>query len=401
MTRRIFDIMIKDLSQLLRERNTFLFLLIMPVAFTLMLGFAFGGFGSGDSDSRLPVGLLDQDGHPLGKKLHDLLANSEVIRLVENPFLNAADLEIQVMDEDLAGAIIIPSGYGKTMLHGKAARLVLFAETSTPVGTTVQNAALTASMHLDNAVRTAIILERLTPEHAQFDYAVDEALEAWEDPPIKITETTSSAIDQEELGVQAFTHTSPGMMLQFAIAGLMTAAQILVNERKTRSLQRMLTTATLPYQILVGHYLAIVILIFGQFVLLISFGQLILRVNYVRSPVAILAVVLCAALCIGAVGLLIGTLAKNEDQAVTFSLIPMFLFAGLGGAWMPLEATGPVFQTIGHVSPIAWAMDGIKNITVRGLGLESVIIPSLALLGYAALFFGLAVWRFRAINEKL
>jgi ABC-2 type transport system permease protein len=79
----------------------------------------------------------------------------------------------------------------------------------------------------------------------------------------------------------------------------------------------------------------------------------------------------------------------------------MFLFAGLGGAWMPLEATGPVFQTIGHVSPIAWAMDGIKNITVRGLGMEAVILPCLALLMYAALFFGLAVLRFRAINEQL
>jgi ABC-2 type transport system permease protein len=50
---------------------------------------------------------------------------------------------------------------------------------------------------------------------------------------------------------------------------------------------------------------------------------------------------------------------------------------------------------VGHLSPLAWAMDGFKNITIRGLGIESVLIPCAALLGYGALFFGLAIWRFR------
>ena len=40
---RIFDITLKDLMQILRNRMTFLFLLIMPVAFTLLFGLAFGG----------------------------------------------------------------------------------------------------------------------------------------------------------------------------------------------------------------------------------------------------------------------------------------------------------------------------------------------------------------------
>jgi len=77
----------------------------------------------------------------------------------------------------------------------------------------------------------------------------------------------------------------------------------------------------------------------------------------------------------------------------------MFVFAGLGGAWVPLEITGAAFQTIGHASPIAWAMDGFKNIIVRGFGFESVLLPAGALLGYAVLLFALAVWRANA-EEK-
>jgi len=40
-------------------------------------------------------------------------------------------------------------------------------------------------------------------------------------------------------------------------------------------------------------------------------------------------------------------------------------------------------------------MDGFQNIILRGLGLDSVLLPAGILLVYAVVFFGLAVWRFR------
>ena len=58
---RIFDITLKDLTQILRDRKTFLFLLIMPIAFTILFGLAFGGSGKPQPITRLPVGYLDQD----------------------------------------------------------------------------------------------------------------------------------------------------------------------------------------------------------------------------------------------------------------------------------------------------------------------------------------------------
>ena len=90
---RIFDIVAKDLVQLLRDRSTFLFLLIMPLGFTLMFGFAFGGFSRGASDPRLPVGYLDQDDSRISRQLRGLLNDSDVIRLEENTWLTPTDLE--------------------------------------------------------------------------------------------------------------------------------------------------------------------------------------------------------------------------------------------------------------------------------------------------------------------
>ena len=195
-------------------------------------------------------------------------------------------------------------------------------------------------------------------------------------------------------------HTAPGMMLQFAIAGLLTAAQVIVSERKSRTLQRLLTTATHRIHIVLGHYLAIFLLIFTQFTILITFGQLALKIDYLRVPSATLLVAFSAALCISAMGLLIGILARSEEQALIFSLVPMFVFSGLGGAWVPLEVTGATFRAIGHLSPVAWALDGFENIVARGLGIGSVLLPAAALLGYAVLFFSLAVWRLNVSEEK-
>jgi ABC-2 type transport system permease protein len=97
-------------------------------------------------------------------------------------------------------------------------------------------------------------------------------------------------------------------------------------------------------------------------------------------------------------GLLIGVIAGSDDQVILYSMIAMFLFSALGGTWFPLESAGGAFAAIGKALPSAWAMNGYQNILIRGLGLESVGLPAAMLLGYAGLFFVLAVWRFRKME---
>ena len=398
---RILDITLKDLIQLTRDFKTFLFLLIMPITFTFLMGFASGSFSAGQSDSRLPIGYLNQDDRWISQSLHDMLNTSEVVRLKEYPSASLSDLELLVANGDLAAAVIVPHDYSKALLADKSARLIVIADTGATTWTTIEAELLTAVSRLDGAVRTATIMEDYVGDHAPFRYAFDQTLESWDNPPIKIVETTSAVVEKAGSNKNAgLAHLSPGMMLQFAIAGLLTAAQIIVAERKSRTLQRLLTTSARRIHILLGHYLAIFILIFTEFAILITFGQFVLKVDYLRVPNATLLVAFSAALCISALGLLIGVLARNEEQAVSFSIIPMFVFAGLGGAWVPLEITGRTFQIIGHLTPVAWAMDGFKNVIVRGFGLDSVLIPAGALIAYALVFFALATWRLSVAEER-
>jgi ABC-2 type transport system permease protein len=397
---RILDITLKDLLQLRRDFKTFLFLILMPVVFTFLFGFAFGAFSSAPSDSRLPVGYLDQDESRVSRHLREILAASDVIRLDENSSRSPADLDRLVADDKLAAAIIVSHGYGKAMLEDTTSPLTVIADTSGSVWTTIQAELLARASRLDSAVRTAAILEEIDSERMPFNYGLKRSLAAWDEPPIKVVEITSPTVKKSSGKATALTHFAPGMMLQFAIAGLLTAAQVIVSERKSRTFQRLLTTATHRFQIVLGHYLAILVMILAQFVLLIIFGQFILNVDYLRLPSATFLMAFSAAVCIAAMGLLIGILARSEEQASMFSIVLMFAFSGLGGAWVPLEVTGATFRAIGHITPVSWAMDGFENIIARGLGFDSVLLPAAALAGYAVLFFTLAVWRLNTSEEK-
>ncbi|MBN8621321.1 MAG: ABC transporter permease, partial [Anaerolineae bacterium] len=89
------------------------------------------------------------------------------------------------------------------------------------------------------------------------------------------------------------------------------------------------------------------------------------------------------------------TLLKTEAQANSVSLLLALMLASLGGAWWPLDVVPGFMKVIGHLSPVAWAMDGFRNLIFEN-GTLLTVLPSLGVLGLlTAIFFGFAVWRFR------
>jgi ABC-2 type transport system permease protein len=401
--RRIFDLAIKDLRQITRDRKSFIFLLVMPVIFTLLFGFAFGG--NSTADSRLPIGLADEDGSELSVQLAAMLAASEVVRIDEQGS-ETAELAQQVADEAISAAVIIPSGYGDSSLAGEplAVTVVGSGQAGFTVETEVQkyaarlqNAVQAANLSLEVAVAQDLVEAARRQAYWEASYAA--ALAAWDSPPVQIREDESSALAEEaqetDTNYSVFAHSSPGMMTQFAIAGLIGAAGILVVEKKTKSVQRLLTTNMSKGQILAGHFLAMFIMIFFQLTVLILFGQVFLDLPYLGQPLATFLLTIVTALFTASLGMLIGAASKSEEQVVVLSLVPMFVLSALGGAWVPMEFTPQNFQRVAMLTPLAWVMDGYKDILVRGQGLEGISLALLALLLYTAVLLGLAVWRFR------
>lgn len=399
---RIIDLALKDLSQIVRDKRSLLFLIAMPIIFTLFMGFAYRSGGDGAAeDTRIPLGWVNEDpGGLLSEQLRTTLSNSDALKLVEIKPESVAD---SIGKGEVAGALIVPAGFSG-QLGGSPIRLTLVADTASAQGqslfqslrspvTQVMGAAEIARLSAEAAGRTG--------DASELSAGFGAAVQAWSETDsanLVRVETVVAEPAQEWYGDNPYNQASPGILVQFAIFGLVTSSQILMQERKTRTLQRMITTSMHAWEIVAGHMLAMFALVFAQVALLVVFGQIALGVNYGREPLGTLIVSVALGLWLAAMGLLIGVLAKDDSQVVLFSMMCMFIFSGLGGVWFPLEAGSSAFATTGRFMPSSWAMTGYQNILIRGLGLESVWMPVSILLAYALVCFGLAVWRFKRME---
>jgi ABC-2 type transport system permease protein len=408
---RILTLALKDLKEIIRDRKAAIFLVFMPLLFTLFFGFFFkaeeprrtGGYRVGWYDS-------DKEGN-LSACLHGLLEASESINFVGLEDKNRDLADQLVHDGKLAAVLLIPRGFSASLTEGRldeAQKLSLIAARGTPAGQAAITAVESAVKRLTGALEISRLsldeLEKQKPVadgQARVDLlkeGLELALEAWKEPAITVrTEAAvkaEAAASQKKL-VGGYNQASPGIIVQFAIFGLISSASVLVLERRSRALQRLLATPISRTEIIAGHTLAMFVIVLVLQVILIGVGQLMLGVNYLRAPAATLLMMVTLAFWSASLGLLISAVSKNEQQVVMFSLIAMFLFSALGGAWFPLETAGRSFARVGHFMPTAWAMDGFQNIVVRGLGFSSILLPAAVLICSAVLFFVLAVWRFR------
>ena len=80
---RIFDLALKDIQQLVRDKKALLFLVAMPIMFTVFMGIMLMPPAK-DSDPRLPIGFINQDqSGTLGAEFRSLLASSEAVKPIE------------------------------------------------------------------------------------------------------------------------------------------------------------------------------------------------------------------------------------------------------------------------------------------------------------------------------
>ncbi|HEY5729317.1 MAG TPA: ABC transporter permease [Anaerolineales bacterium] len=400
---RILDLALKDLSQMFRDKRSSLFLLVMPIMFTFFMGFAYGS-GQENSeavDHRIPLALVDPEPESrLNKMFHTRLNASDSIRIVS---MNEDEAMDALHKGEVAGVLIVPVGFSEQVEAGEETQMNLIADSASSDGQSLYQLLRVPISQLMSAVEVAQISADVQSNLDEYDPSIELAWSKWdENSKVSLVRIEQAVAEEAEsndwTGGNPYNQASPGILVQFAIIGLITSAQIVVLEKKSRTLQRLITTAMKPWEIITGHMLAMFTLTFMQIALLVVFGQLFLKVNYMREPLSILLVSVTLGLWAASMGLLIGVFAKEEQQVIMYAMIAMFVFSGLGGTWFPLEASGGAFAALGRMMPSYWAMNGYQNILIRGLGLESVWTAVGMLSAYAVFFFVLAVWRFRKMD---
>jgi ABC-2 type transport system permease protein len=188
---------------------------------------------------------------------------------------------------------------------------------------------------------------------------------------------------------------SAGQLITWVIIPLIGISALFAYERAGGTLRRLLITPTQKATFLLGTITGQVVMALLQMALLILFGMLAMHLDWGQSPGALVLMLLATALVGAALGTMLGTFIKTEGQANGLSIMLGMLMALLGGCWLPIELFPETVRVVVRALPTTWAMQGLMDILVRGQDVRDIWREAGVLLGFAALFFAVGVWRFR------
>jgi ABC-2 type transport system permease protein len=402
MLQRVAAIIQKDTILRFSSRTELLFFLILPVIFTALLG---GGvnFGDGDGDSRLRVPVVIEDSGPAAPTLLDALSDSDTVRFEP---MTRGEAEALLDDGDVSAILFIPDGYSEALdvgnlLAGGRAGLTIRSAPDSNIGLTVEQAVgqavATFGRPLLVARASAAGMEEIAPfaddaARAAFFRGSSEAAEvSLAAQPSRVRFESASGDAEYDQGAQA----SAGQLITWVLIPLLGISALFASERTAGTLRRTVVTPTRRSTYLLGTISGQLLMALVQMAILVVFGIFILNVPWGQDPAALALVLVTFGLAAVAMGALMGTVTRSESQANNLSIMLGMAMALLGGCWWPQELFPPTMQAVTKVLPTTWAMQAMTDITMRGQGLEGVAFEAAVLVGFAVVFFVLAVWRFR------
>lgn len=169
------------------------------------------------------------------------------------------------------------------------------------------------------------------------------------------------------------------------------SGMLLAGDRQSSFLTRLLASPLTAVDFLAGYTLPLLGVALGQ-IALCFVAAVALGMPLTANIVLAIAVLIPAAVFFISCGLLMGSLlTTNQVGGVSALLVNVVGF--LGGIWLPLALVGGAFETIARLLPFSHFVDAAQG-AVAGSG-AAVASDLPWILGYAIVFFGLAVWVFR------
>lgn len=386
MIRKAMNIAALQLKLMVRDRASFIWLLLVPIVFTTLVGAAFGGFGRSGPAPRVPVAFVDLD-HSAESAIFEQALQAETSLDIQKP--TEADGRQLVMDEKVRVLVVIPAGFGADVEGGRQAYAEVVRAAGASSGyfleqlvskaaTRVSTLAYAASVTADQQVRW----QKLDTDQrlAAWRQAFAAAETALSTAPVVTTDYSVLAVEQpQEQLPDNRTQTSTGFGVMFVMAGILSTATFLVSERLRNTLARLLTTPLSVGAFLGGKMLSMMILGLLQFAVFILWGVVVLKVNWGSNLPAVIAVVASFTFGAAGVGVLVGAVCKTMAQAGAIATFVTYGTSMLAGSWWPVEIMPPFMQRLARLFPQYWAVNGLNKIIVRGLGFDA-LAPDMAVL---------------------
>lgn len=370
--RVLWRVIVKEFLQLRRDKKIIPVLIAAPLIQILVFGFA-----ANLDVNNIPLLLLDRDRSAASRALVNRFLASGYFRLagaVDDP----AAIEPWLVDGRAQVALVIGERFGADQFAGRAAAVQVIADgtdsTSAVVGLSYASRIITAA---GVELITARLLRADRPANAG---AVELVPRVWYNPDLRSRWFYLPAI----------------LAMVLLLTTMVLPSMAVVREKEIGTLEQLIVTPVRPWQLIVGKLLPFALV--GLFNLLLVTA---LVVYFFRLPLAgsfglLLLLTLPFLLTMLATGLLVSTLARNQQQAMMAAIFLVMLpLIYLSGLVFPIENMPRTIQWVTYAIPLRYYTHIIRGIFLRGSGVGVLWPDALVLCGFAAGFLALASLRFR------
>lgn len=429
---KLISIAIKDTLVYFRDPGAYIGTFVIPVVFALFIGIGIGGGGNNGGTFRVDVINNDTAGALAADFIQQVAGASDRIQLCPQAAVTeddpcrldgattlSAEEALTRLSNNVTNAYLeIPAGFSDGLAAGQPMNIIFRTNANAGTQTVVSQAVNAAAVRLSGTVSTAKVAVDTVAEVLPFGdeaaresfqtSAFDRAAAIWASTPFEV-QVVEASVDSSETvsGSQAGLGQSvPGMGSMFVMFTVLFAAITFIRERKNWTMQRLITMPVTRWQILGGKILSYFVIGMIQFLFLFGAGLLFTSVMsqinsgftplYLgRDPLALVLVMATFTLCATALGMLLGTLIRSEMQGGAILNLVGLTLAPLGGAWWSLDIVPEFMRVVGHLSPVAWAMDAFRKLIFENATLVNILPELGILLAFTALFFALGVRRFK------
>jgi ABC-type multidrug transport system permease subunit len=364
-----------DLLHSLRERETILWVFIMPIMFFYFIGTITKGMGGpgGAGQEGLTVRVPENAG---------FLAD-ELIRRLEAGGFQVVPAKSQ---EEFAGSprrLAIPDGFTSRVLAGQESAVTFWRPSANESGQYDQ-------VRVARAVYT--VLADLVVSTTDAAGPGPETFLRVREAPRNLRLEVESAGKRKTIP-SGFEQAIPGTMVMFTLIVLLTSGAVtVISERRLGVLRRLATTPISRASIILGKWGCRLLLSFVQIGFAMIVGSLVFGMRWGDDlPMVLLVLAGWGGLC-ASLALLLGSLVSTEGQAVAIGVLTGNALGALGGCWWPIEIAPSWMQSLAICLPSGWAMDAMHRLISFRAGAASAL-PHVLVLFTAALLAGTAAAR--------
>jgi len=356
----------KEFRQIFRDPSILRVIFIMPVIQLMVLPWA-----ADYEIKNIKLAVVDQDHSEYSRQLVNKITASGYFQLTG--FGNSYAESLEQVERDKADLVLqIPTQFEKDLVKEDEAKLFLAINAINGVKANLGGAYLRSIIQdYNRQVRMEWIqFPRFNPE-----LSIDVTSSNWFNPLMNYKYFMVPGI----------------LVILLTMVGSNLAAINIVREKEIGTIEQINVTPIKKHIFVLGKLIPFWLL--GLFVLTI--GLTIARLVYGIIPAgSFLTIYLFAALYLLTVlglGLLISTVAGNQQQAMLISFFCMMIFILLGGLYTSIDSMPVWAQWITRFNPVSYFIEVMRMVVLKGSSLYDIRYHVLAMIGFATVLNGWAI----------